>query len=333
MLLVIIDKIFPEKTDLSVGYSYIFWRFYMLRVSFLKFWMTCACFYVNTWYFLRECNYNFQIFLCYLFGFYVFYYTSLEIVFIFACNYMIIFMFSEKLIEFHMYVLIYFCIVWLESNIFYIYFIYILIYLHCFVWILSFKERKKSWVIWKNWNEVMEIGRKSWSFFHKNLFFLNETFQNEVVKSYMKKLHERVACSNVKLHETTYSEIYPPSNKLLVSHQFTRIYWGWSTYKMSSSRNISRKWWRDEVILFLELYYGFPILWNVHSSDYKKRNIRKIYVIQIQEGLSTIIAAITIEDIKEKLHKLRTQYQMEHIKIKSSSRIGVGLDDVHKSRL
>ena len=33
--------------------------------------MTCGCFYVNTWYFLRECSYFFQIFVCYLFGFYV----------------------------------------------------------------------------------------------------------------------------------------------------------------------------------------------------------------------------------------------------------------------
>ena len=58
-----------------------------------------------------------------------------------------------------------------------------------------------------------------------------------------------------------------------------------------------------------------------------------IYVRNIQEGISTSIASITIEDIKEKLYKLRTQYKKKSIKVRSSSRIGVGLDDVHKSRL
>ena len=77
---------------------------------------------------------------------------------------------------------------------------------------------------------------------------------------------------------------------------------------MSSSRNISHKWLRAEVILLLELYHGFPILWDVNSTDYKKRNIRKIYIRKIQEGLSTSIPSITIEDIKKKLHKLQTEY-------------------------
>ena len=74
---------------------------------------------------------------------------------------------------------------------------------------------------------------------------------------------------------------------------------------MSSSRNIPRVWLQKDVILLLELYHGFPILWDVHSY-YKTRNLRKIYVIKIQEGLSTSIPSLTIEDIKEKLHKLRT---------------------------
>ena len=72
----------------------------------------------------------------------------------------------------------------------------------------------------------------------------------------------------------------------------------------------------------------FSILWNVHSSDYKKLYIRIIFLRKIQEGLSATIPSITIEDIKEKLHKLRMQYQKEHFKIRSSSKIGVGLEDV-----
>ena len=85
---------------------------------------------------------------------------------------------------------------------------------------------------------------------------------------------------------------------------------------MPSSRNISRKWLREEVILFLELYHGFPILWNVHSTDYKKRNVRIVFLRKIQEGLSTTIPSITIEDVKQNLHKLQGQYQKDRGKIR-----------------
>ena len=73
-------------------------------------------------------------------------------------------------------------------------------------------------------------------------------------------------------------------------------------------------------------------MFSVHSLDYKKRNIRKIYIRKIQEGLLTSIPSITIEDIEDKLHKLRMQYQDERNKIRSSSKNGVGLNGVHKSR-
>ena len=101
---------------------------------------------------------------------------------------------------------------------------------------------------------------------------------------------------------------------------------------MTSSRKKSRIWLEKEVILLLELYHRFPILWHIHSSDNKKRNIRNIYIRKIQEGLSTSIPTITIEDIKEKIHNLRTQYQKERKKIRSSSKKGEGLNDMHKSK-
>ena len=102
---------------------------------------------------------------------------------------------------------------------------------------------------------------------------------------------------------------------------------------MSSSRNISREWLREEVILLLELYHGFPILWNVHSSDYKKRNVRMVFLRKRLEGILTSIPSTTVEDIKEELHKLGRQYQKERIKIRSSSRNGLELEYVYEPML
>ena len=100
---------------------------------------------------------------------------------------------------------------------------------------------------------------------------------------------------------------------------------------MSSTRKKSHVWLEKEVILLLELYQRFPILWHIHSSDIKKRNIRNIYIRKIQEGLSSSIPTITVEEIKEKLHRLRTQYQRQRKKIKSTSKKGEGLNDMYKS--
>ena len=94
---------------------------------------------------------------------------------------------------------------------------------------------------------------------------------------------------------------------------------------MSSSRNISREWLREEVILLIEFYNGFPIIWNVRSSDYKKRNIQMLILRKFKKRLSTTISSITIEDIKDKIQELRTQYLKERIRIRSSSRNGLEL--------
>ena len=145
-------------------------------------------------------------------------------------------------------------------------------------------------------------------------------------------MHERVARTSYtnellekKLHEAVWSYMKQRILKYIL-HQLnflTRTYWRRSTFKMSSSRNISRVWLQEEVIIsrwlyttrvvyttdyhgdyiLLELYHGFPILWHVPPSDHKKHNIRKIHVRKIQERLSTSIPSITIEDIEEKLHK------------------------------
>ena len=74
-------------------------------------------------------------------------------------------------------------------------------------------------------------------------------------------------------------------------------------------------------------------VYTVHSSEYKKRNVRMVFLRKIQEGLSTSIPSITVEDIKEKLHKLRTQYLKKRIKIRSSSRNGLELEYIYEPML
>ena len=173
---------------------------------------------------------------------------------------------------------------------------------------------------WKVTRKVVrKVVQKLYEELHEKL---HEKLHEMLHEKLYGEMHEKSYTK--KLHESIYFKIYLPTTEL--SHQLTSTYWSWLTYKMLSSRNISREWLRKEAIFHLELYHVFPLLLNVHSSDYKKRNMRIIFLRKIQEWLSTTIPLITIEDINEKLHKFQTQYQKERTKIRWSSRIGLGLD-------
>ena len=91
---------------------------------------------------------------------------------------------------------------------------------------------------------------------------------------------------------------------------------------MAPTKVPSRKWTREEATLLLELSQSFPALWIVKSSDYMNRNVKVKYLEKIQKGLSTINPSITIENIKDKIHKMRVQYQKERVKVKLHSKSG-----------
>ena len=72
ILMAIIDNIYPEKCDFSVEYSLFIFKNLHVTSKFSEIlndiWMF-LCEHVI----LSECSYGFQIFVCFLFGFYVFY--------------------------------------------------------------------------------------------------------------------------------------------------------------------------------------------------------------------------------------------------------------------
>ncbi|KAK4885592.1 hypothetical protein RN001_001863 [Aquatica leii] len=97
--------------------------------------------------------------------------------------------------------------------------------------------------------------------------------------------------------------------------------------------------WSKEITQDLYLLYeNHPILYCTYAPDYKDKNQRNNALMQIKQDLidKNPFAAsqtITIQDVKTKIHGLRTQFFKEHNKIKCSKTSGSSTDEVEKPKL
>ena len=73
----------------------------------------------------------------------------------------------------------------------------------------------------------------------------------------------------------------------------------------------SYSWRRDYVVLLIQLYEKYPCLWKVGSPEYKRRYKRGSAMQCVHETFLELDHEIKIDDIKKKLHTLRSQYKKE----------------------
>ncbi len=85
--------------------------------------------------------------------------------------------------------------------------------------------------------------------------------------------------------------------------------------------NSSRKWSEEEITTFILKLEMFPALWDVHSAEYRNRNVKQKALEEFcMEGA----------EIQRKLHILRSQYQQE-LKKTRIKKSGQGIDENYKS--
>jgi hypothetical protein len=88
----------------------------------------------------------------------------------------------------------------------------------------------------------------------------------------------------------------------------------------------NKKLWNDgEVKLLIATYEENPILWDVHSTNYRDRTKKQATLQTIATKFNTDCGEIT-----RKLHNLRSQFMQEVKKIKKK-KSGEGLDEVYIS--
>lgn len=90
--------------------------------------------------------------------------------------------------------------------------------------------------------------------------------------------------------------------------------------------------WRDiHTDKFLDFYREQEGLWNVSSSEYKNKNAREAAYNKICSGLN--LPGLTVEDVKNKIKILRTNYKTELNKIIKSEKSGSGAEDIYIPRV
>jgi len=86
--------------------------------------------------------------------------------------------------------------------------------------------------------------------------------------------------------------------------------------------------WSNKVILeFLDLYEQEPCIWNPKHSQHKIRNSVHDSWEHISKNLSV---SYSISDLKKKKDSLMATYRKLVNKVKTSKKMGSGLDDIYK---
>lgn len=84
----------------------------------------------------------------------------------------------------------------------------------------------------------------------------------------------------------------------------------------------SKKWSDEEHLKIVQLYKTEGCLWNIHSPNYRNKEMRTAALQNICDKMG--IESLDIEDVKTKIKTLRSTYYLECDKISKSSRPGLG---------
>ena len=89
------------------------------------------------------------------------------------------------------------------------------------------------------------------------------------------------------------------------------------------------QWNREKTCTLIDLLKQRSVLWNSKDKNYKCKLNRERAVKEIQHELEEF----SLEEIKTKIHTLRSQFRREHRNIAASSKSGSGTDDIHQPKL
>ena len=94
------------------------------------------------------------------------------------------------------------------------------------------------------------------------------------------------------------------------------------------------EWTRDDIRKLIAVYRKNPAVWNKKQKSYKDRTAKEIGYKNIQEEMLHMNGDLTLDQIKKKIHTIRTQYKRE-IKSVRESKSGIvsGDDHVYVPRL
>lgn len=91
---------------------------------------------------------------------------------------------------------------------------------------------------------------------------------------------------------------------------------------------------RDQTSLLITLYESYPCLYVVASPDYKNKNKRNEAISEITTSIQEITGvSFTEDEVRKKIHVLRTQFLKEVSNIKKCLASGMAEESLYKSHL
>lgn len=86
------------------------------------------------------------------------------------------------------------------------------------------------------------------------------------------------------------------------------------------------KWNREKTLILIEMVEARECLWNVQLEDYRNKIKRQNAIEDIANAMK-----MTHEDIRQKIHRLRSQYTNERSKMKKK-KSGSGSAELYKTK-
>ncbi|XP_076034481.1 uncharacterized protein LOC143021091 isoform X2 [Oratosquilla oratoria] len=112
--------------------------------------------------------------------------------------------------------------------------------------------------------------------------------------------------------------------------------YGGSSKKRKQEDHVSKtlEWTRSSTLYFIELLKQHPSIWNIKCKEYKMRDIKIASLETITTELSSFMnCVVRDEDVKKKLHTLKSQLLREMSAMKASKKSGDGTEDIYFPKL
>ena len=92
-------------------------------------------------------------------------------------------------------------------------------------------------------------------------------------------------------------------------------------------------WRKEHVLMLINMYRDYPALWNTKNPEYRDKRSKNALIDEIVVALEPSVPGLTSDDVKKKIHTLRTQYRKEIRDIETmQQKAGAGVEIEYQPR-
>lgn len=95
------------------------------------------------------------------------------------------------------------------------------------------------------------------------------------------------------------------------------------------------KWNGNDIVVFLEVYRKYPLLWNIMHKDYTNKTLKEDNMKRLMSELEehSLLGGMDLKQVKAKIKSIKDVYRQELQKIERSKKSGCGTEEVYTPKL